>query len=184
MENEDKSAQNYIALLRGINVGGHRKIAMAELRSLLSEAGFAKVKTYIQTGNVGFQAKAQDKLVLKARLEKLIREGFGLDVPVVVLTQQELKAIFDQNPYKAEDQKQNYFVLLSAVPREEDVLEASKKIYPHDVYSIHGPCIYLYCPQGYGQTKFNLSYFEKKLHVNATGRNYNTIVKLLSLSDI
>ena len=174
--------KEYIALLRGINVGGHKKVPMAILRELLAKSGFHNVQTYIQSGNVVFQTVATDKKVLEEHILYEIKDNFGFEVPVLVRTRQELKFIFDNCPFSKETKVNSYFIMLSEIPNKALMNEASKKIYPDDAYVILNDCIYLFCAKGYGRAKFNLSFFEKKLKVNATARNYKTMVKLLSLS--
>ncbi|WP_179333581.1 DUF1697 domain-containing protein [Winogradskyella costae] len=175
--------ETYIAFLRGINVGGHRKVPMAELRALLITLGLINVKTYIQSGNVIFQSSDSDSKTLENKIQKNILNQFGFDVPVLLKTKDELSIIFNACPFADAIKAQSYFILLSEVPDDTLVKEVSKKTYPEDVYIIVNDCIYLFCPKGYGRSKFNLNYFEKKLSVVATARNYKTTVKLLALSE-
>ncbi|EPR73830.1 hypothetical protein ADIWIN_1190 [Winogradskyella psychrotolerans RS-3] len=116
-------------------------------------------------------------------IQKFIIDQFGFEVPVLVRTKDELTTIFNNCPFTDAKKSESYFVLLSAVPGENLVREASQKTYPDDAYVILNDCIYLFCSKGYGRAKFNLSYFEKKLNSNATARNYKTMVKLLALSE-
>lgn len=173
----------YIALLRGINVGGHKKVPMADLRSLLSKSGLEKVQTYIQSGNVVFQSSSNDIKELEASIRKSILDHFGFEVPVLVRTRKHLKTIFNDCPFSEENKINSYFTMLSQVPDKALVLEASQKTYPDEEYVILNDCIYFFCANGYGRAKFSLNFFERKLKVNATSRNYKTMVKLLSLSD-
>ena len=175
--------QTYIALLRGINVGGHRKVPMAELRELFAKSGLTNVKTYIQSGNVIFQSSNRDSKKLENNIQKFILDQFGFEVPVLVRTKDELTTIFNNCPFIDAKKTESYFVFLSAIPDKILVKEASQKTYPDDEYVILNDCIYLFCSKGYGRAKFNLSYFEKKLNSNATARNYKTMVKLLALSE-
>ncbi|NRD19246.1 DUF1697 domain-containing protein [Winogradskyella eckloniae] len=174
----------YIALLRGINVGGHKKVPMAELRTLLSNSGLENVKTYIQSGNVIFQTSIKDEVTIAQNLKTLLLDHFGFDIPVFVKTREALEFIFNNCPFAKDKKELSYFAVLSEIPDKTKVIEASQKTYPDDEYVIINDCIYLYCAKGYGRAKFNLSYFEKHLSVNATARNYKTMLKLLSLSDI
>ncbi|MBU2927749.1 DUF1697 domain-containing protein [Winogradskyella psychrotolerans] len=174
----------YIALLRGINVGGHKKVPMAELRELLTNSGLQHVKTYIQSGNIIFQSSVNDTNFLTNQIQSLILNQFGFEVPVIIKSQQELRTIYNNCPFSEDRKVESYFVMLSKAPDQKLVDVASKKKYPNDDYVILNDCIYLHCEKGYGRSKFNLNFFEKKLNVNATARNYKTIVKLLSLSDI
>ncbi|MFK7833327.1 MAG: DUF1697 domain-containing protein [Winogradskyella sp.] len=174
--------QTYIALLRGINVGGHKKVPMATLREILANSGLKKVKTYIQSGNVIFQSSAHEAEVLENRIQKSILDHFQFEVPVLVKTTTEFATIFKNCPFTENQKTESYFVLLSKVPSKDLVVEASQKVYPDDTYVILNDSMYLFCAKGYGRAKFNLNYFEKKLKVNATARNYKTMLKLLSLS--
>ncbi|MGJ8548027.1 DUF1697 domain-containing protein [Winogradskyella wichelsiae] len=176
--------RNYIALLRGINVGGHRKVSMQELRTLLSKSGLENVQTYIQSGNILFQSHIDDKTALENKIQNLILTHFGFEVPVLVLLRSELEIIFNNCPFSDDKKESSYFVILSNIPNKNLIKTTSEKTYPDDDYKILNNCIYLFCSKGYGKSKFNLNYFEKKLDVNATARNCKTIVKLLSLSNI
>lgn len=174
--------ETYIALLRGINVGGHKKIPMAELKESLTNSGLKNVKTYIQSGNVIFQTLKTAKNVLEDKIQNAIKNYFDFEVPVLVRTKEGLETIFNKCPFSEEKKSNSYFIILSKTPHRELTDAASEKAYPDEEYVILNDCIYLFCAKGYGRAKFNLSYFEKKLKVNATARNYKTMVKLLSLS--
>lgn len=174
----------YIALLRGINVGGHKKVPMAELRKLLSQLGLGDVQTYIQSGNVIFQSDSNDLKTIEMTIHKAILDYFGFEVPVMVRTVQDLKTIFDACPFSEEKKSNSYFAILNEIPDKVLVKEASKKSYPNEEYVIHNDCIYFFSANGYGNAKFNLNFFERQLNIKATARNYKTMVKLLSLSQI
>ena len=174
----------YIALLRGINVGGYKKIPMTELREILTKSGLENVQTYIQSGNVVFQSSQEDTKAIESSIEKSISDYFDFDVPVLVRTRESLKTIFDACPFPEDKKTVSYFMILNQIPDEEAVREATQKTYPNEAYVIDKDCIYFFCANGYGKAKFNLNFFERKLKVSATARNYKTMVKLLSLSDI
>lgn len=172
----------YIALLRGINVGGHKKVPMAELRELLSKSGYKNVQTYIQSGNVVLETSEKSTQKIEETIKKGILDYFGFEVSVLVKTGHELKRIFDDSPFSEEKKKASYFMMLHDTPEENLVKVASEKIYEGEEYKIIKDCIYFFCDKGYGQSKFDANYFERKLKTFATARNYNTMVKLLSLS--
>ncbi|WP_299114441.1 DUF1697 domain-containing protein [uncultured Winogradskyella sp.] len=176
--------RTYIALLRGINVGGHKKVPMAELRALLTTSGLENVKTYIQTGNVIFQSLSNDTKILESEIKQSILDHFGFEVSVLVRTRTQLKKIFDDCPFPEAKKVNSYFAILSVYPKEDLIKEAYEKSYDNEEYQIINDCLYFYCANGYGNAKFNLNFFERKLNVSATSRNYKTMVKLLSLSDI
>lgn len=172
----------YIALLKGINVGGHKKVPMAELRELLSKSGFKNVQTYIQSGNVIFQSSKRNISEIENNIQKVIVTHFGFEVSVLVRTRDDLKCIFDNSPFSEDKKKSSYFMMLHDIPDDNLVKEASEKVYEGEEYQIINDCIYYYSAKGFGQSKFNANFFERKLNTFATVRNYNTMVKLLSLS--
>ena len=112
----------YIALLRGINVAGQKKIKMADLKALFEELGFTGVITYIQSGNIVFTSKKANTNVLSHSITKGIQEQFGFEVPVLVLTRDTLVDIYNNNPFSHRistgeiDDKKMYFTLLSSPP--------------------------------------------------------------------
>lgn len=175
--------KTYIVLLKGINVGGHKKVPMAELRELLTKSGFENVQTYIQSGNVVFQSSKSDISAIENKIQKDILDYFGFEVSVLVITRLELKRIFDTSPFSEEKKKASYFMMLHDTPTDALVKIASEKVYEGEEYKIIKNCIYYFCDKGFGQAKFNANFFERQLKTFATARNYNTMVKLLSLSD-
>lgn len=174
--------KTYIALIRGINVGGHKKVPMVILRDALSKAGFKDVKTYIQSGNVVFKSSENNNNILEELIHKTIQLHFAFNVPILVKTKEELQLIFDSCVFSEEKKKKSYFILLDNVPDAALVKEAHAITFDNEEFSIINNCLYFYSSVGYGRTKFNMNSFEKKLKVNATSRNYNTIKKLLDLA--
>ena len=175
--------KTYIALLRGINVSGQNKIPMAELRELLTNSELANVQTYIQSGNVIFQSSEENKTILAATIHNAIELHFGFKVPVLVLSPEELKRIFDDCPFSKEKKENSYFTMLFSHPEKYLVDEVSKVSYPNEEFIITDKCVYFYCAVGYGKAKCGNNFFERKLKIIATARNYKTMVKLLSLCD-
>lgn len=171
----------YIVLLKGINVGGHKKLPMADLRELMTKIGFQDVKTYIQSGNIILKT-LEDKTAVEGQIYHSILDQFGYEVSVIVKTRDELKRVFDDCPFPDEQKKATYFTLLHDKPSEALITEASKKQYESDTYRIINDGLYLYSENGMGKSKFNMNFFERKLETIGTTRNYNTMVKLLSLS--
>lgn len=172
----------YIALLRGINVGGNKKILMADLRNLLTEIGLQRVKTYIQSGNVIFQSKESSIKKLELLIHQSIKNLFGFDVPVLIKTPEDLQTIFNNCPFSQEQKTQSYFTFLYTVPSKKLAKEVSQISYVNETFTITNTCVYFYCSTGYGKSKCSNNFFERKLNVTATARNYKTMVKLLSLS--
>ncbi|MBD0823812.1 DUF1697 domain-containing protein [Aestuariibaculum marinum] len=172
----------FIALLRGINVSGQKKIPMAELRTLLSNAGFTGVQTYIQSGNVVFRSDVKDEKSISETISKAILKQFGFDVSVLVKTLEDFQAVFEASPFSEEALKKSYFMLLFDKPKLELAEQIMQLSTSEEQFTITENCVYFYSANGYGKTKFNNNFFERKLNIIATARNYNTMVKLLSLS--
>jgi len=172
----------YIVLLKGINVGGHKKVPMAALRDILSRVGFENVKTYIQSGNVILQTQEQNPETIEQIVTETLLKHFGFEVQVLVKTRKQLKYIFEQSPFPVGKIEKSYFMMLHDTPDDEQVRLASEKVYEGEAYYIIDNCIYYFCDKGMGQAKFNINFFERKLGTFATARNYNTMLKLLSLS--
>ncbi|WP_299273185.1 DUF1697 domain-containing protein [uncultured Psychroserpens sp.] len=174
----------YIVLLRGINVGGHKKVPMAELRELLSKCGFNAVKTYIQTGNIILQSSEDNHNNVEQMVHQSILDHFGFDVPVIAKTRDQLIKILDACPFSEIKKEQCYFVLLSALPELKSLKEVEHISYDNEEYQIVNDCLYFFTAAGYGKSKFNMNMFEKKLDVRATSRNFKTMVKLIDLSTV
>lgn len=177
--------QTYIALLRGINVSGQKKIKMADLRQLLAQIGFEDVVTYIQSGNIVLKSEEKNPRALEKNIASEIYKSYGFDVPVLVKSKEEIQDIIENNPFdNSEDLEANriYFVLLKAVP-ESDLTEALvNEIFANEKFNITANCVYLCCAKGYGNAKCDNNFFERKLKVPATTRNYRTMTKLLEMS--
>lgn len=173
----------YIALLRGINVGGHKKVSMADLRALLSKHGFQDVKTYIQSGNVVFRSEVADNRNIASKISQAILDHFGFDVSIIIKTRDEIQLIMDDCPFPSEKKENSYFTMLDKMP-ENDLVEAvSNLTYPNEEFYLIKNCIYSYYSTGYGNAKFNTNVFERKFKIAMTSRNYRTMMKLLSLSE-
>lgn len=172
----------YIALLRGINVGGHKKVPMADLRALLSKSGFDNVRTYIQSGNIILQTVEKSKTTIENTIQKIIQSHFRFDVPVIAKSRDELQVIFDACPFSGAKKEDSYFILLSDIPKQSLVEIVTDITFENEEFVIIKDCIYVHASLGYRNSKFNMNWFEKKLKIKATSRNYKTMVKLLSLS--
>ncbi len=175
----------HVSVLRGINVGGTKKIVMADLKALYLELGFKDVLTYIQSGNVVF---CSDKSLSESELVNLIQDKifkkYSFKVLVIIRTFEELKNSFELNPFINSEgilEDKLHFTFLEELPNSE-VLELIKMYnYEPDRFVIIGRLVYLYCPNGYGNTKLTTTFFEDKLKVKATTRNFKTTLKLIEL---
>jgi len=171
----------YIAILRGINVGGKRMIKMDALKSMCSRIGFQNTQTYIQSGNLIFQYQMLDLKQLSKMIEQAIVDHFLFDVPVIVLELDELNQLISNNLFGIDTTKNTDFLhvtFLSDVPDVEGINVLSSGNFQDDeFYSVH-KAIYLYCPNGYSNSKLTNGFIEKKLKITATTRNWKTTMEL------
>ncbi|MDM8160931.1 DUF1697 domain-containing protein [Labilibaculum sp. K2S] len=173
----------YISVLRGINVGGKRKILMADLKKLYSELGFTDCISYIQSGNVIFEYQNVSNSILEAKLEDAILEKYGFEVPVIVRTQSEWEQSVLSNPYTDSYEKESLFItFLNETPKAELSEALSEFNFEPDRFQIIDKDVFIYCLGQYHKTKLSNQFFESKLKVKATTRNWNTALKLLELS--
>ena len=176
--------KKFVALLRGINVSGQKQIKMPELKSLFENIGFQNVATYIQSGNVTFSAKEKSNKKLEDKISSAIKSKLGFDVPVIVVTPEEIEYVIQNNPFfkKKKESERLYFTFLSENPLAENIKKLHAVDYSPEEYIIDGRYIYLFAPNGYGKAKLNNNFIENKLKVFGTTRNWKTVNKLLELS--
>lgn len=171
----------YIALLRGINVGGHKKFLKVDQLNVLTSLNFKNPSVYLHTGNWLFESK-EPKNTLTQKISKVITINCGWEVPVLVVSLSEIKTILKNCPFTEEKMRQSYFIMLSKKPIKELVTKANKITYSNEEIVIKDKCLYYFSSHGYGNTKFSMNTFEKILQVSATSRNYKTMQKLVDLS--
>ncbi len=175
----------YISILRGINVRGHKLIKMDALRKSYQDLGFQRITTYVQSGNVVFITQNAENGVLEQKISRQINDVFGFEVPAIVLPVDRLQQIVDANPFLGQPEKEKSFLhvtFLSAVPSgyDRELIEVSKQGAEELLISEYA--VYLYCPDGYGNSKLSNTFFEKKLKVAATTRNWKTTNELLKIA--
>jgi uncharacterized protein (DUF1697 family) len=172
-----------IAILRGINVGGKRKMLMADLKALCENLGWKEVRTYIQSGNIIFKSEAENQ-GLEQSLEKAILDEFGFDVPVIVRNVEEFQASIEKNPFYNQEADINklHLTFLKEKPLEEDLKQIRVHSFEPDKFTIDNQDAFIYCEGKYHESKLTNNFFEKKLKVGATTRNWKTVLKLLELS--
>lgn len=173
----------YVVLLRGINVGGHNKVPMPALRTLVAGLGFDDVSTYIQSGNVMLSA-SDSASVLGDKIAKAIKKEFGFDVSVIVRSRAQMHKIVKGNPFaaKANDAGHLHMVFLAAKPAASKVKDLTGAEWGDEEVFVKGTEVYLHLPNGYGRANLSNMVVEKKLGVAATARNWRTTTKLLDLA--
>ena len=176
----------FISILRGINVGGKNQLKMDVLRQLFINLGFTNVQSYIQSGNVVFQSENIDHHILEETIKKSIFDNFNINVPVIVLNKEELQTIIQLNPFINDKTKEINYLHITFLEENIDASSFDKlkeSTIGNDEFELIDKAIYLYCPNGYGNTKLTNTFFEKKLNVEATTRNWKTATELARLSD-
>lgn len=171
-----------IAFLRGINVGGKRKILMTDLISLCGNLGWENVVTYIQSGNIIFDSDAPNS-ELEKNLEIAIAEKYGFDIPVIIRSSNELQTAIDRNPFYDEDSKidQLHLTFLKENPTKENVEKTRTCNYEPDKFKIEDKEVFVYCTGKYHRSKLTNTFFGKKLNTATTTRNWKTVLKLSEL---
>lgn len=176
--------ETFIALLRGINVGGHRKIKMADLKHVHETMGHGNVATYLQSGNVAFDCANNDRQALAQSLEQAYDKAFGFYPDVLIRSAKDFALAANQCPFPITADRQTKFLhltLLSAVP-DSAALEKFNTYDGPEEKQVIGDTLYVYYTDGSGRSKLNLSFIERTLKVKGTARNWNTVSKLLELT--
>ncbi len=178
----------HVALLRGINVGGRNKVAMADLRDVVTSAGHTEVATYIQSGNVVFTSRKTDSAALGAALERAVKKRFGLPISVVVLSRAEFAKVVADNPYPDETNPKALHAVFRAEAAGPDtraaVATAEKRAKakgdPGEA-AIVGRTLFMHTPDGLGRSELAAQLSRSK--VGGTARNWATVTKLLAMLD-
>lgn len=175
----------YISILRGINVSGKNIIKMDSLRQSYENLGLNNIITYLQSGNVIFTSENADHNELTQKIKQQIKIDFGFNIPVIVLSIDELSQVVANNPFLEESGKNEAFLhvtFLSAQPGYYEKKIIEDKIQNEEEIYFSDKAIYLYCPNGYGRTKLTNNLLENKLKVTATTRNWKTTTALLKIA--
>jgi uncharacterized protein (DUF1697 family) len=166
---------------------GHNSIKMTELSVLYNNLGFTDAETYIQSGNVIFSSSDEFPVVnISLDLERAILERFSYDVPVLIRTVEEIRKLLSANPFLFEENfepSKMAVIFLHEKPSETQVQKVEKVDYPPDKFTISGSEIFIYCPNGFGRTKLYKNFFEKKMRVTGTARNWKTITTILDIAE-
>lgn len=172
-----------ISFLRGINVSGQKKIKMADLKELYESVGYARVRTYIQSGNVLFDAA--EKCPDPSPICQAIKQKYGFEVEILNVDPDDWAEILTFRPWTEDDGQVKdhvYLAYLSAEPTAENIQRLVDFNHGSGEWILKGRTIYFHCPAGYGQSKLNNNLFESKLKVTATTRNWRTSEIMLEMA--
>lgn len=179
--------ETYICLLRGINVGAHKRIKMIDLVDCLKHLAFSNIKTYLQSGNIIFSTEKAHINQLEKSIFKAIEVTFGFEVSVFIINSEDLKSILNNNPFtidKSNAIENIHITFLATEPNTEFVEKTSAFNCLPDEFKLSNKAIYIYCHNGYGKTKLTNNFFENKLKVIATTRNLKTCNELLAMATL
>ena len=175
----------HIALLRGINVGGNKKVAMADLRDLLTQLSFGEPRSLLQSGNLVFRSEALTGADLERLLDAEVEKRLGLKTELFVRTPEEWKAVIESNPFPDEAERDPGHLIVMFLKKAPDVQEVEAlqaAIQGREVVRAVGRQAYIVYPDGMGTSKLTINVIEKKLGTRGTGRNWNTVLKLGALA--
>ncbi|GAA3872918.1 DUF1697 domain-containing protein [Streptomyces lacrimifluminis] len=186
MTTGEQATTTYAALLRGINVGGNKKVPMAELRTLLEGLGYDAVRTYLQSGNAVFATGRGDEESLAGEIAEAIERHFGFTVDVIVRDHAQLRAIRDNCPFPAAELegKQLHVTYCSTPVDESRFAHIDRAAHLPEEFRLGDRALYLYAPDGLGRSKLAEQLAKPRFAKGliATTRNWNTVVKLVELT--
>ncbi|HQA75049.1 MAG: DUF1697 domain-containing protein [Flavobacterium sp.] len=174
----------HLALLRGINVSGHKMIKMDALKKALEAIGFTNVSTYIQSGNVFLDSEEKSAAKVGFLIKQEIFKTFGHDVPIIMITKEDLQACLDRNDFLNEpdiDLKKLYVSFISSELPENMITQLNLNYIKPDKIQLDGKRIYLKYDISPAKTRLDNKWIEKNMNVISTTRNWNTVNKLLEL---
>lgn len=175
-----------IAILRGINVSGHKKIKMLDLKILFESLGFTDVVIYIQSGNVIFNSDVSTDTTLIQVIQKAISKHYDFEVPVIIRSPNAIKNIIKGCPFAdvdlASEGTKVLLTMLAKSPAAENLQTLMTYVKAPEKLVVKDDNVYIYCPNGYGNSKLSNVFIENKLKIQATTRNWKTVHKLFELS--
>jgi uncharacterized protein (DUF1697 family) len=175
----------YICFLRGVNVGGNKLLKMAELKALFDTLKLRDAKTYLQSGNIVFRSDESDRAILTRRIEDGIRKKSGMEVKIILRTTDELRKVIAANPLPPETRNPSGLLVAflgGTIADTAKALLTSLKI-PSEELHFGKQELYIYFPEGIANSKVSNALTEKKLGVNVTARNWNTVNALLKMGE-
>ena len=175
-----------LSMLRGVNVGGHNKINMQALRSLYESLTFEAPRTYVQSGNVIFRTKEKNSAALAKKIQNAIEAEFGCRPEVILRTSEELRKAIAASPFASRRNLEPGKILVTFLtaepPSEAHATLLRLKSHPEELH-LNGRELYIYFPDGAGQSKLPWSSVEKLFKTTGTARNWNTVTKMLAIAE-
>ena len=181
MPKNSQIMNNYAIFLRGVTPTGKNRVPMADLRVALSGAGLQDVQTYIQSGNVIAKSDL-DRASLESLVHEVIVREIGADIAVIARTHTQLELVLEGNPFPLSAVSRTYFSLLKVTPAANLVEALYGLDFSPDTVRVVNYAIYTLYATKYSDSKFNNNFFERKLKVAATTRNFNTLSRCVALS--
>ncbi len=175
-----------IALLRGINVGGHQAVAMSDLRDLLTQLGFESARSLLQSGNLVFRSDARTGGELERLLEIEAETRLGIHADFLIRSAKEWREIVVRNPFRKEaerDPSHLVVMFLKAAANAKDVRAVQAAITGPEIVRADGKHLYIVYPDGIGRSRLTNALLEKKLGIRGTARNWNTVLKIAALAE-
>lgn len=176
---------NYVALLRGINVGGHKAVKMAELKALCGSLGFVGATTHLQSGNVLFASQDTDHARVAKKLQEAVQKKLAVESTVVVRAASELDRVIAKNPFRAEaerDPSRLIVMFLVEEPAKQAATALRGVSVGREVFRLAGSELYIYYPDGQGRSKLTNTLLERTLGLAGTARNWNTVTRLREMA--
>lgn len=170
----------YVALLRGINVGGNNRIKMADLKAACTSVGWQNVTSYIQSGNLLFESTLQEQ-ELENQLQQLLKTEFNMEVPVMVISKKSWQQAIEEMPFTPSEKQEVHLTWLKSVPTEMQIAQANEKVVPTEKMEVIQQRVYLQLTPPYHTTKLSIQLFEKVFKTKATNRNWKTTLKINQL---
>ena len=170
----------YLALFRGLNIGGHNKIPMNKLSSVFEGLQCRNIQTYIQSGNVIFDTNRENRNKLVSDIQQAVEEASGVIADVFLMTKDELEEVVAKNPFPVEDGKALHFIFMKGPAASPDMGRLDEYRTDTEEYMLGDKVFYLYAPKGVGRSKLAMN-IERCLGVAATGRNWNTVGRLAAM---
>lgn len=175
----------FVAFLRGVNVGGHQKLPSAALKAVCESAGVTEVRTYLQSGNAVFRSASKSEGTVASAIRAELKKSTGLDVAVILRTPADLRRVVAENPFAeaAREQPGRLLVLFLAGPVTQRVRATLEKVRsPSEALAFGQDEVYAFFPDGAGRSKLADAFTPKKLGVECTARNWNTVNALLAMA--